>query len=514
VSKRTTIVVGAGSGGGIVASRLSEDAQEHVILVEAGPDLGGTTDLPSQLADADSPSLVDYDWGQTAQFAETNGTAFVNNYPRGRLVGGSSAVNAAIAVRGLPQDYDEWAELGNDEWSWESVLPFFTKFERDEDFGDSPYHGDSGPIPINRDTTSEWSASVRAVATEFVARGLPEFEDSNAPDASGVGPLPRNRIGKFRASTAVTYVEQARHRENLDIVSDALVTRVLVEDLRAVGVEVDQDGVRRTIPADRVVLCAGTINTPQILMLSGIGPKASIEEVGLEVVLDLPGVGQNLQDHPGVPLIYGVKDPAETRFGFRTHVRYSSDVPGAATDDINAYPSVLHRSSLNFPVPPDVASVLMLAPQLAKPRGAGWLSLASADPSARPDVHLKFLDDELDMTRMLKAIPLFLDVIASEGVAPHIGEPLLAPSPEVAADESALREWILQTVLTSYHPTGTCRMGPDGDDLAVVDQHLKVRGIDGLYVGDASVMPVIPSGFTNLPCYMVGERLADWLRRS
>jgi choline dehydrogenase len=427
-------------------------------------------------------------------------------------MGGTSAVNGAIALRGIPQDYDGWAKLGNDEWDWSSVLPYFIRLEDDEDFGDQPYHGDSGPIPIARSRREHWPTAVQAFGQAFLDRGFPACADHNAPESTGFGPTPRNKVGRHRASTSVTYVARARTRPNLHVRSDTLVTRVLLEGSRAVGVEVEQRGVREQLLADRVVLSGGAINTPQILMLSGIGPRDVLERVGIPVHVELPGVGRNLQDHPFIPLVFVATDTEESRYGFLTQLRYSSGAKDSPPQDFAIFPAFIATSSMNFDTDSAVHGAIMANAILAKPKAAGWIDLASADPSAHPVLYLNFLGEDIDVVRMTGAVRMLLEIVGSEPVASQVGAPLLAPDAETAANDHRLLEWMRLHVTTSFHCAGTCRMGPEGDQLAVLDQRLRVRGVDGLYVGDASIMPSISTGFTNLPAYMIGERLADWLR--
>jgi choline dehydrogenase len=509
---RTTVVVGAGSSGAVVASRLSEAASEHVVLIEAGPDYATMEELPDSLSDADNPSLVGHDWEYQCHFVELFKNRAAGKYPRGRVIGGTSAVNAALALRGVPEDYDDWASMGNDEWSWDAVLPYFIKLERDRDFASELNHGTSGPIPIFRDPVDEWPTVLQALGVGFQNRGQPLCEDHNAPGATGFGPTPRNKVGRYRASSSATYLKQARQRTNLEVLSETLVTRVLLKRSRAVGVEIARNGARSVVPADRVVLSGGAINTPQILMLSGIGPKDVLERAGVDVLVHLPGVGRHLQDHPIAPLAYRVKNTSTSKFGFRAHLRYSSGEPGCPLNDMYSTPGYILTSSMNWKTDPDVLAALTVNPVVAKPRGSGWVDVISPDPTVHPEIHLNFLEDEIDFSRLAGALRWFLDVLASDPVRGEIGDPLVAPDQQVQNDDQQLKRWLLEHVTTAFHAAGTCRMGRSGDELAVVDQRLRVRGVEGLFVADASVMPSITTGFTNLPCYMIGERLAEWLQ--
>jgi choline dehydrogenase len=509
---RRTIVVGAGSSGGIIAARLSEDASEHVILIEAGPDFATTDDLPEALRDASNPQLVGYDWELESFFIEPAEDRPPVPYPRGKLVGGSSAVNAAIAQRGTIGDFEAWAARGNDEWSWTKVRPYFERVESDQEFGEEEFHGGDGPIPITRSLRQEWSPAVQAMDIAFRNRGYESCADHNAPESTGFGPTPRNKIGIYRASTSMTYLREARDRPNLEIVPDTEVVRVLFEGTRAVGVEVDRGAKLERIEADRVVLSGGAVKTPQILTLSGVGPKEVLGKLGIQQVVNLPGVGQNLQDHPFVPLLYTAAGHEDPRYGFMTELKYSYSDGDGPENDLMVFPAVIETASMNFDVKEGVSAALMANALLAKPRSTGWLEVKTTDHTVQPEMHMNFLGEDVDVTRLAHAVRLVIEVLTSEPVAAEVDEPLLMPDPEVVEDDERLRDWMREMISTGYHCTGTCRMGPADDENAVLTQKLEVRGTENLFVGDASIMPEITTGLTNLTCYMIGEKLADWLR--
>ncbi len=300
------IVIGAGSSGAVIAARASEDPQQTVLLLEAGPDYAELSDTPFDLINSHNNSYHDHDWGFS--YHPTAGRR-AQPLPRGKVSGGSSAVNTTIALRGMPEDYDEWAALGNPAWSWAQVLPAFKRLERDLDFGTAPYHGDAGPISIRRHCEAELTTPQQTFLEACERLGYPVCEDANEPGGWGAGPHPMNKLGRVRISTAVGYLAPARIRQNLTIQSRATVHRLLVERGRVVAVEVECEGRVERLEARLFILCAGAIQSPAILIRSGIGPRATLASLGIPEVRDISGVGANLCDHPVLSVICEAKDP-------------------------------------------------------------------------------------------------------------------------------------------------------------------------------------------------------------
>jgi choline dehydrogenase len=506
---RTTIVVGSGSSGGVIAARLTEHADEHVILLEAGPDFPILQDLPATLADAYNPDLTGHDWGFSAFMVEPPEARKPAPYPRGKVVGGSSAVNGTLAQRGETRDFDEWQTVVGPEWSWEQVLPFFKALERDLEYGDEhDYHGDDGPVPIIRIPRERWSRVADAFVQACNDRGFDFAPDLNQPEATGISPVPRNQDGEYRASTLVTYLRASRQRENLEIVSGALATRVLFDGERAVGVEAIVGGETREFRADRVVISAGAIGSPHLLMHSGIGPRALLEETGIECRLDRPGVGANLRDHPFVPVMATLADNEEKSRGFSVKLRYASG-PGRR-NDIQITPAVFDARSTIWARGVDEEAVVVWSVLVGKPASIGWLKPA-ADPAQPPELHLNFLAAEEDAARLRAGVRLAYEIATSEPVSDHLSE-VRIPDAETLDDDAKLDDWLTASVSSGYHPVGTCRMGLAEDPGAVVGPRLNVHGVEGLYVADASIMPNITCGQTNMACYMIGERAGAWLR--
>lgn len=417
-------------------------------------------------------------------------------------------MNGAVATRGTPADFAEWVAMGNSAWSFEHVLPFYRHLENDREFGHRPVHGDSGPVSIIRYAPEQWPPVVRTFGQACLDLGFPESPDYNAPDARGIGPMTRNQAGDLRGSTLVTYLRAARDRPNLAVRAEATVTRIVFDGRRAVGVEVrDGAGELETLRADRVVLSAGAIKTPQLLQLSGVGPQDVLHRFGIEPVAELEGVGHQLLDQPYVPLLAVPREDSDL-YGFRAALVWGEE---GGPIEFNCLASVIDVDSLNFDTPPGVQSLFLLPVSLGKPVSTGHVSLTSLDPDDSMDIHVGFLSDRRDLERMTSAVKTVYDILMATTAAGAITS-IIAPDEQTMNDPDRLEQYIRASVNTMYHPAGTCRMGPDDDPLAVVGQHLDVRGVSDLYIADASVMPTLPFGFTNLTCYMIGERMASWLK--
>lgn len=506
----TTVVIGAGSAGGALAARLTEVPDERVVLVEAGPDYARLEDIPSDMRDPGEMSVNAHDWGLVGSYLEPAGARAAEAYPRGRVMGGSSSVNAAIGMRGIPEDFATWSALGNGDWSWEEVLPLYIKLENDLDFGGQPYHGTSGPVPILRQGPDLWHPAAVAYRDVYLSRGVPDCPDVNKPGAWGVIPVPRNLLDGVRASSLVTYLRTARDRDNLEIHADTTCTRVVFEGKKAVGVEVEYAGERRFIAADRVVVSAGAIHSPHLLMLSGIGPAATLRGLGIDVVADRPGVGAVLEDHPIVPLVTLAKQRTG-HLGARAGRRLTTEIGRAngLTSDAIEFAAVLEPSTMNLDIDTKGLQAFSLIFNVSRPFSKGWLTITSADHRVQPDLHFNFLDDERDLDRMVTGVRDLYALATETALADEL-ESIPGLSAEILEDPPSFEHWIRNTVTTGFHASTTCRMGPDGDEGAVVDQRLAVHGVQNLWVADASVNATIPTSFTNLSAYMVGERLGHW----
>jgi choline dehydrogenase len=500
------IIVGAGTCGAILAARLSEDPSRRVLLIEAGPDYLSLEATPADLLYG-QVSLVDHDWG----FGADAGAGRTIPYPRGKVTGGSSAVNGTIALRGDPADFDEWAERGLPEWSWEQVLPFYRKPENDPDGAalHEEAHGVGGPFPIHRQSRATWQPFQAAFYDACVAHGFDECDDFNFAPGAGVGVFPRNKRDGVRMSTALTYLAAARQRPNLEILPGALTDKVVIDHGRAVGVEVIIDGQRRRLDGGQITLSAGAVGSPPILLRSGLGPAGDLAALGIEVVGDL-AVGATLLDHPsaGLPGLpaEGVSHDNDvvTEIGVRYRTAHSGE-----DNDMQLCLATMFDPEQMRGFMADPVAMFMVGAVLMRPRSRGRLSITSADPTASPDLKLNYLDDPSDLARMIEAWRLGRDLCQREEMKAVVG-PLLIDDATMD-DDAALGAVLRSQITTCYHPAGTAPMGAAGDERAVVDGRGRVHGVDGLRVVDASIMPTSVRSNTNLTCVMLAERMAAWM---
>ena len=511
--KYDVIVIGGGSAGCTIASRLTEDPERSVLLLEAGPDYPDFARLPEDLKLGNNVWLSAYgphNWGYTAQLTPEQTELTI---PRGKATGGSSAVNGQVMFRGIPEDYDRWAEWGNDQWGFTQVLPYFNKLETDLDFGGDDFHGSSGPVPVRRSPRSEWMPHALAFEEACVAEGYPIDEDQNHPESTGVSPRARNTIDGVRMSMAITYLDQARHRLNLTVRSNVTARRVLFDGKRAVGVEAESGGEVFTVEADEIIVSSGAIASPQLLMLSGVGPAEQLNRLGIAVIQDLPGVGQNLRDHPSAAVIYyaaGEKPDVQAPV-IQVGLRYT--VEGSdLRNDMQLSPMLMtseHRPA-QVVINEDV-NYIGISASLQLALGKGELTLQSADPHVQPRLNYNYYQEEEDLRRMREAIRLGVRIAEQPGFSQILLERIMPTDEELESDE-ALNDWLRRNSGTSHHVSGTCKMGPDSDPMAVVDQFLKVKGIQGLRVADASVMPDCIRANTNATTLMIGEKLSDFIK--
>ena len=486
-------IVGAGSAGCVLAARLTEDPACRVVLIEAGPDYPAGA-LPADLADGiHGTSTATHDW---ELIGITRPGAAPTRLPRGRVTGGSSAVNATFALRGNPADYDGWGLPG---WTWAEVLPAFVRLERDLDFAAAEYHGSDGPLPIRRYLGAEQSSITASLEQGLADIGLPRIRDHNAPGAVGVSALPVNCVDGRRISTALAYLEPARSRPNLTIRPGCLVQDVVMSGGRAIGVRLADGDV---VAADEVIVCGGAYESPGVLLRSGIGPAADIAALGRTVVADLPGVGQNLADHPAVSIDVPCDPPDGDPAIFQLVATTHSSARRAGVDA----PDLQLMACGPYPV--EAGHACSLAAALLQPTSRGRVRILSLDPLAPPEIDLGYLASDEEVARLTEALRL-LDAATQTGamIEENAGA-RFGPPRELIADDAAAAAWIRASAWSYHHPVGTCAMGPDPGAGAVVDPDGRVHGVAGLSVVDASVMPDIPSANTNIPTIMLAEHIA------
>ena len=522
--KYDVVIVGGGAAGCVLASRLAADEETSVLLLEAGPDYPDPEILPDDVKFghtrfAEAPDSR-HNWALRGTITEEQGAIHV---AQGRVIGGGSSINGQAMQRGFPEDFESWAALGNDEWSYDKVVPYFRKSERDLDIQDNYCHGSDGPIPVRRRQSGPVPAIQQAFHAACLQAGFGTTNDKNGLHPAGLGVTPSNNLDGVRVSTAMGHLNPVRHHLNLTVRGGVFVRKILIEDGKAVGVEAESGGKVFQIGAGRVVLSSGAIRSPQLLMLSGIGPADHLREFGIPTIYHLPGVGQNLMNHLSAQVTFKVKDGVHLAGHHRDAVHFALHYTAPGSSAVNdmvlrSSPVIDEREErvrgvrtkyLVGDVPPEQAARIHCT--LGLPDGTGYVKLASADPGVQPSFNYCYLQHPNDIRRVRDGVRMAVKLLESDAYK-DIADYRIYPKEDVLANDDALDRWIRQTVGSARHVSGTCKMGPDSDPMAVVDQYCRVKGIQGLWVADASVMPRIPrSGGAHATVIMIGERVVDWV---
>ena len=515
------IVVGAGSAGCVLANRLSESGCHNVLLLEAGGrDTSPWIHIPLGYGKLFTDPKVN--WLYTNEPDPAVADRCIPN-PRGKVLGGSSSINGLVYTRGQREDYDHWRQLGNEGWSFDDVLPFFRKSE-DQERGESEYHGTGGPLSVSDSRTRHPLCD--AFIESAVACGFKRTDDFNGPQNEGFGYAQLTARNGMRASAAVAFLRPAKNRKNLSIVTGAHATRILFDGRRATGVEYARGGNRFVAEArGEVILSGGAINSPQLLQLSGLGPAEHLRDIGVDVVADMPDVGANLQDHFNIRLVYRCNRPITLNDAVRHPIRGAREVanfalrrrgffamgasvatgffktdPALATPDIQAGITLFSAEKIGERLHPFPGVSFIV--RLLRPESRGTIMAKTADPFEAPAIRPNFLHAPRDGETIARGCQMARE-IASKGPLADYVESEHIPGADVVSDDEML-DYLRRYGATSFHPVGTCRMGPD--ERAVVDSRLRVRGFEGLRVADASIMPKIISANTNAPTIMIGEK--------
>tara|TARA_B110000196_G_scaffold135132_1_gene117128 strand:+ start:195 stop:1775 length:1581 start_codon:yes stop_codon:yes gene_type:complete len=516
------IIIGAGSSGGVIASRLSENPNNNVLLIEAGNSFENMDEIPDVIlkgmatgADWTGNQAIgtEFDW----QYKAISNPEFTNmGVPRGKLIGGTSSINGQVFLRAIPEDFENWKSTGLDNWSFEECLNYYIKLENDLDF-QNKYHGNEGPIPVKRHSLGSLLEDQLSFYETVQEMGHKSTDDHNLPYSEGVGPLPLNNPNGVRWSTGICYVLPSLKRENFKILSNSICKKILIENGKQIGIELENGEIYES---GEIIISAGAIESPKLLMLSGIGNKKVLKNSEIKHIHQLEGVGENLRDHPAVELRWNASDKLNNNLSDvgaqKVALRYSSEnAPSSERLDMISImrfqPGGMTADNLHFDKSDFGKTRVAITTGLFLAKSSGNLSLNKKNPLSRPKLNYNFLNNKSDLDRMIEGVKFNYEIARHHNFNSFRNE-LIAPMPEALEDDGLLVKWINSNAHTMHHISGTCKMGSTKDNLSVVDEFGRVIGIDGLRVADCSIMPDCVRANTNATAIMIGEKIADHIK--
>jgi len=537
------IVIGSGAAGAPLAAQLSEDSERSVLLIEAGIDCPRTADFPAELLNAGLLAGAMPGHPQNWAFIANLTPQLAYTVPRGRVLGGSTTLNGTYFIRGRRADFDQWEADGNTEWSYEKVLPFFRAQEKDLDYGPSDVHGGTGPLPIQRpvETRHPVTDAFLAACAEL---GFPHESDKNAEGVPGVGLLPTNTIDGMRINTGIAFINPLRDRANLTVMGECLARRIVFDGTRASGVEIERAGGIEVIDGAEIVICCGAIKSPHLLALSGIGPRQELQAAGIRTIVDLPGVGKEFSDHPDIAvhwIPFRKLDLSAQRIPFEAVLNFTA-TGSPYCGDLEIFPMLkpirsamaLHVDASGIPAAlkrplhtlrtikgVSLAGVvralahrndLYLVVSLQRADARGTITTLSADPHVQPRVDYNYLSNSSDLRRMREATRVAVSILRSTALRPFVKK-ISDLDDRTLRNDLNLNAWLRTHLSTSIHTCGTCKMGADPTEGAVVDQYGRVFGTSGLRVADSSILPTTPSRGPAATTIMIGLRMAELIAR-